>query len=233
MIFRRLASRRASRGKPAPPPVEVRADDAMPADETALIAALRRGDEVAFMTLVERYHPSLIRLAQLYVKDRTVAEEVAQEAWLGVLKGLDTFEGRSSLKTWIFRIVTNIAKTRGQREGRSVAFSTLGDAGAESDGPAVDPDRFQPAGHWITPPPDWGEAPEERILRREARDQIQAAIAALPPNQREVITLRDVEGWPAAEVCNALGISETNQRVLLHRARSRVRRTVEEYFAGA
>jgi RNA polymerase sigma-70 factor (ECF subfamily) len=233
MVFRRLIGRRASRGKPTPTPGELRAADDQAADESELLAALRRGDEAAFMTLVERYHPSLVRLAQLYVKDRTVAEEVAQEAWLGVLKGLDNFEGRSSLKTWLFRIVTNIAKTRGQREGRSVAFSTLGDASAESDAPAVDPDRFHPDGHWLTPPRDWGEAPEERILRREARDQIQAAIAALPPNQREVITLRDVEGWPSAEVCNALGISETNQRVLLHRARSRVRRAVEEYFASA
>jgi RNA polymerase sigma-70 factor (ECF subfamily) len=206
-------------------------------DEAALLAALRHGDEAAFVTLIERYHPSLVRLALLYVPDRTIAEEVAQETWLGVLKGLENFEGRSSLKTWLFRILTNIAKTRGQREARSIPFSTLWDANAEPDTPAVPPDRFHPDGrlaqHWLTPPRDWDEAPEERILRHEARERIQAAIAALPPNQREVITLRDVEGWPAPEVCNALGISETNQRVLLHRARSRVRRAVADYFAGA
>jgi RNA polymerase sigma-70 factor (ECF subfamily) len=233
MVFRRLTGRRASREKPTPPPGEVHATSVSANDEAELLADLRRGDEDAFMTLVERYHPSLVRLAQLYVRDRAVAEEVAQEAWLGVLKGLDNFEGRSSLKTWLFRIVTNIAKTRGQREGRSVAFSTLGDTTAASAEPAVDPDRFHADGLWITPPRDWSEALEERLLRHEARDQIEAAITALPPRQREVITLRDIEGWPSADVCNALGISETNQRVLLHRARSRVRRAVEAYFASA
>lgn len=216
------------------------ADNVIPppaTDEAALLAALRRGDEAAFVTLIERYHPSLVRLAMLYVPDRTTAEEVAQETWLGVLKGLANFEGRSSLKTWLFRILTNIAKTRGQREARSIPFSTLWDADAEPEAPAVPPDRFQGDGrlaqHWLTPPRDWDEAPEERILRGEARAQIESAIAALPPNQREVITLRDIEGWSSPEVCNALGISETNQRVLLHRARSRVRRAVEDYFAGA
>lgn len=217
----------------APPPASPQGD----ADEAALLAALRRGDESAFAALIERYHPALVRLALLYVPSRAVAEDVAQETWLGVLKGLPTFEGRSSLKTWLFRILTNIAKTRGQREGRSIPFSTLGGGDGEAGGPSVDPDRFYQegphAGEWRTPPGDWGEAPEEHILAGEARAQIEAAIAGLPPTQREVITLRDIEGWSSAEVRNALGLSETNQRVLLHRARSRVRRAVEGYFATA
>ncbi len=205
-------------------------------DEFGLVEALRQRDEAAFMALVEQYHPSLVRLATVYVRDPAVAEEVAQETWLGVLQGIDRFEGRSSLKTWIFRILTNRAKTRGQREGRSIPFSAIRDPGAEPAEPSVDPDRFLPSehphwpNHWVSPPTDWSEIPEERLLAQETRAVIQSAVEALPPSQRAVITLRDIEGWTSKEACNVLGISETNQRVLLHRARSRVRRALEQYF---
>jgi RNA polymerase sigma-70 factor (ECF subfamily) len=163
------------------------------------------------------------------VGSRAVAEEVVQEAWVGVLKGIGSFEGRSTLKTWIFRILTNIAKTRGQREGRTIPFSAL----AADDEPAVDPDRFQgpedrSPGHWASPPRGWG--PEERLLGSETREVIDAAIAELPPSQAIVITMRDVDGFTSEETCNALDISETNQRVLLHRARSKVRQALEDYL---
>jgi RNA polymerase sigma-70 factor (ECF subfamily) len=202
-----------------------------------LVEALRRHDERAFSSLVDRYHGSLVRLAQMYVPDRAVAEEVVQETWIGVIKGLERFEGRSSLKTWIFRILTNVAKTRGRRESRSIPFSSLQNTGEGFDEPAVDPDRFLPDDHprwphhWATPPDSWTAIPEERFLSRETLSHVREAIGALPPNQRKVITLRDVDGWSSEEVCNALGISETNQRVLLHRARSKVRRVLERYFA--
>ena len=206
------------------------------AEDAGLVAALRRGDEAAFMWVVERYHPTLLRLALTYVSDRAVAEEVVQDTWLGVLHGLDGFAGRSSLKTWIVRILINTAKTRAQREARSVPFSSLPDPEADSGEPAVDPERFRPPdaaewpGHWISFPRNWDEIPEDRLLSREALAQIEQAIQALPANQRAVIRLRDVEGWTSEEACNILGISETNQRVLLHRARSRVRRALERYF---
>ena len=205
-------------------------------DEAHLVEALRRGDEAAFVTLLERYHGALVRLATVYVGDRVVAEEVAQETWLGVLQGLDRFEARSSLKTWIFHILTNRAKTRAQREGRSVPFSALWDPDTAPAEPAVEPERFLPADHsrwprhWASRPRRWDDTPEERLLARETGAYLQQAIAALPPSQREVLTLRDVEGWTSAEVCNVLGISETNQRVLLHRARSKVRRALERYL---
>ncbi|HEX5504889.1 MAG TPA: RNA polymerase sigma factor, partial [Thermomicrobiales bacterium] len=153
------------------------------------------------------------------------------------LRGLDRFEARSSLKTWLYRILTNRAKTRARRDGRTVPFAALGDPAAEGDEPAVDPGRFLPADHprwphhWASPPRRWVELPEEQSLARETRDCLEAAIAALPAGQRTVLTLRDVEGWTATEVCNTLAISETNQRVLLHRARSKVRRALERYFA--
>jgi RNA polymerase sigma-70 factor (ECF subfamily) len=199
--------------------------------ERRLIDGLREGDESAFVTLMRDYGPMMLRVALMYVSTRAVAEEVVQEAWIGVLNGIGRFEGRSSLKTWIFRILTNTAKTRAQREGRSVPFSAL--ASAETDGDAVDPERFlgdgeRFAGHWGAPPRRWG--PEERLVSAEAQEVIDAAIAKLPPAQAAVITMRDVEGLDAEEVCNALDLSETNQRVLLHRARSKVRQALEEYM---
>jgi RNA polymerase sigma-70 factor (ECF subfamily) len=198
-----------------------------------LVAALRAGDEEAFRTLVRDWHSSLLRVAQIFVPSRAVAEEVVQEAWLRVLGALDKFEGRSSLKTWVFRILVNTAKTRAQREGRSLPFSALHDPARVPEA-AVDPDRFRPEdderfpGHWSVPP---RELPEERLLAAETRERIAAAIEALPPTQRAVISLRDVAGWSSDEVCNALDLSEVNQRVLLHRARARVRQELEDYLA--
>lgn len=207
------------------------------ADDLRLVAALRRGDEAAFAELLDRHHTALIRLAMVYVADRSVAEEIVQETWLGVFRGIDQFAGRSSLKTWIFRILTNQAKRRGVRERRSIPFSAQSDFGTDTEPsePAVEPDRFYPAahqwaGHWAIPPQNWGEAPEARLLARETLAHIDQAIAALPPRQRQVIVLRDVEEWTAGEVCHTLGLSETNQRQLLHRARSRVRRTLASYL---
>ena len=204
-------------------------------DELALVEALRRREEAAFVQLVESYGASLLRLAQTFVRTRAVAEEVVQETWLGVLKGIDRFEGRSSLRTWIFRIVTNIAKTRAVREGRSAPFSDL--ESETEEGPLLDPSRFVGAGkpwegHWRSFPGPWGE-PEERLLASEARGVIETAIEALPPGQRAVVTLRDVEGLSSEETCNGLEISETNQRVLLHRARTKVRLALETYLTEA
>lgn len=203
-------------------------------DDNRLVAALRRGDEAAFAGLIERLQSSLIRIAMLYVADRETAEEVVQETWLGVLRGIDQFEGRSSLRTWIVRILTNRAKRRGQREKRSVPFSRAWTAG-EDDEPAVPASRFEPpgrrwAGHWMAPPSDWAALPEEMVLAQEVRATVERAIAALPPAQREVITLRDIEGWPAVEVCQVLQVTEANQRVLLHRARAKVRQALERHF---
>jgi RNA polymerase sigma-70 factor (ECF subfamily) len=185
--------------------------------------------------LVEEHGAAMLRVAQMYVRSRAVAEEVVQEAWLGVLTGIERFEGRSSLRTWIFRIVTNVAKTRGVRETRSIPFSALVED--EGEGPSVPAERFRPPGdrwatHWAVPPEDWA-VPEERLLDAETRMVIAEAIAALPPAQRHVIGLRDVEGWSAEEVRNVLELSETNQRVLLHRARTRVRQALDDYLRGA
>ena len=203
------------------------------AAEAELLVALRDGQESAFVALVQDYHSSIVRVARMYVSNRATAEEVAQETWLAVLNGLDRFEGRSSLKTWIFRIVANIARTRATRDARSLPFSSLGDDAIE---PAVDADRFAPAGerwagHWKSYPERWDTLPEERLVGNETRSWIERAIESLPPMQRHVITLRDVEGCSSEEVCSALEISETNQRVLLHRARSKVRRALEGYLA--
>ena len=191
-----------------------------------LVERLRSGDEAAFSELIDMYHASMLRLARSFVSDRAVAEEVVQEAWLGVIRGIARFEGRSSLKTWIFRILTNTAKKRGARERRTVPFSALIAPGDDDDG-VVDADRFLPAGHlwaghWAAGPSSWGPAPEERLLASETRQVIEAAIESLPDSQRQVITMRDVEDWSAEEVCEALEITEVNQRVLLHRARAKV-----------
>jgi len=202
--------------------------------DAELIAALRDGDEQAFGELVDRLHPSLVRIARLYVSSQAVAEEVAQETWLGVLNGLDGFEERSSLKTWIFRILANIAKTRGAREARTVPFSSV--AGDDGEPHAVDPGRFIPADaeraprHWAIPPAVWSTEPDERLLAGEVRELILRTIDGLPPNQRACIVMRDVEGWESEDVRNELGVGDTNQRVLLHRARSKVRQALEDYF---
>jgi RNA polymerase sigma-70 factor (ECF subfamily) len=199
-----------------------------PSPEERELAALRAGDEAAFLALVNRHGGAMLRVATVYVRSRAIAEEVVQEAWLGVLKGLHAFEGRSSLKSWIFSILVNCAKTRGAREARSVPMSALE---AEDDAsPAVSPDRFRDEadrwpGHWSQPPQPW---PDERVASNELVALVGEALATLPDAQRTVMTLRDVEGIDSSEVCALLGVSEVNQRVLLHRARSKVRAFVED-----
>jgi RNA polymerase sigma-70 factor (ECF subfamily) len=205
------------------------------ANDAELVQALRDGDEDAFRSLVDEHSASLLRVAISYVGSRAVAEEVLQETWLGVLKGLDGFEGRSSLRTWIFRILSNTAKTRAVRESRATPFSSVVGTEADAQGAAVDPDRFLPLdhdsepGHWALAPRRW-DTPEQGLLSREVRDVILAAIETLPASQRVVVTLRDIEGCPAHEVCEAIDVSEGNQRVLLHRGRSKVRAALERYF---
>jgi RNA polymerase sigma-70 factor (ECF subfamily) len=199
------------------------------ADDRAVVASLCNGDERAFERLVERYQRSLVRVALMYVDDRAIAEEVAQETWIAVLEGIERFEGRSSLQTWILTIVANRAKTRAGRERRQLPISAL----AGDDEPEVPLDRFLPPDDphrplgWAAPPRAW---PEERLLSGEVVERVREAIALLPPAQQAVIGLRDVEGLSAEEVVAALDISAGNERVLLHRARSRVRRALEEYF---
>jgi RNA polymerase sigma-70 factor (ECF subfamily) len=201
------------------------------AEDLTLAGRLLSGDEDAFTALVTRYHGALLRLALTFTSNRAVAEEVVQETWLAVLTGLPGFEGRSALKSWIFAILANRAKTRAVREKRSIPFSDLA-APPGDDEPAVDPDRFTPRGAWLAPPAGWHDlTPEHSLLQRETIDLIQRTVEALPPNQRAVITLRDFEGLDAADACNILGLSETNQRVLLHRARSRVRSALERHLS--
>ena len=202
------------------------------ASEAERLDALRAGEEEAFAALVREYHASLVRVARMYVSTLAAAEEVAQETWLAVLNGLSRFEGRSSLKTWIFRILTNIAKTRAVRDGRTLPFSALQDPARVPEA-AVDADRFLDPehprwpGHWALKPEPW---PEEALVAGETRERLAEAIEALPATQRAVISLRDIEGWTSEEVRNALDLSETNQRVLLHRARSKVRAALESYL---
>jgi RNA polymerase sigma-70 factor (ECF subfamily) len=201
-----------------------------------LLAALRGGDADAFARLVDRHSPAMIRVAMAYVPTRAAAEEAVQETWIGVIRGIGGFEGRASLKTWIFRILTNVAMRSGARERRSVPFSALAQS-EDSGEPTVDPDRFLPfdhacfAGHWVVMPARW-PTPEEGLLAGETREVIAAAIADLPVAQRTVIALRDIEGWTSEEVCEALEISAGNQRILLHRARSRVRNAIESYYGA-
>jgi RNA polymerase sigma-70 factor (ECF subfamily) len=195
-------------------------------DDDELLGRLRAGDEDAFMEIVMRYSPLMRRIALGYVRSPAVADEVVQEAWLGVLTGLGRFEGRASLKTWILRIVINQARTRAAREARSLPFSALARE-EEDDGPAVDPSRFGPDGGWKSLPDDWRTLPEERLLAAETLAVVHKAADALPPRQREVFLLRDVEGWEPAEVAAALELSAGNERVLLHRARAKVRAALE------
>jgi RNA polymerase sigma-70 factor, ECF subfamily len=198
--------------------------------EADLIARLRAGDEEAFERLVARLYGTMLTVARTYVKDRAVAEEVVQDTWLAVINGLDRFEGRSSLKTWILSILVNQAKTRGTREARTVPFATL-----EDDAPAVDPERFrgpheQFTGGWRAFPANWNAA--TIVEDRETLRVAMRAIAELPLTQQTVIRMRDVEGYSSEEVCAVLDVSEANQRVLLHRARSRVRAALERHLDG-
>lgn len=189
------------------------------------IAALKAGDEQVFADLVRRYQPMMLRVARMYVKTQSAAEEVVQETWLGVIRGLDRFEGRSSLKTWIFRILINQAKTRGVRDQRSTPFSSLGDA---DGGPAVDPSAFGADGWWNAHPGAWSDLPEERLFGKETIAAVRDAIAELPERQQEVIVMRDLLGLDGDEVAEALGLTAGNQRVLLHRARAKVRAALEK-----
>jgi RNA polymerase sigma-70 factor (ECF subfamily) len=209
----------------------------MSADDMRVLDALKKGDEAVFMELVERHRAAMLQVALSYTPSGAVAEEVVQETWLAVLEGLDRFEGRSSLKTWIFRILMNIAKRHGGREGRSVGLSTVG---LEDDAPAtgVELTRFHDQaglhpGDWRSYPSSWQDIPEERLVSRETMAEVRRAIESLPVTQRQVITLRDVNGMTADEACNVLNVSEVNQRVLLHRARSKVRSALERYFGGS
>lgn len=201
--------------------------------EHELVAALRQGSESAFAELVDRFGGSMLRAARMRMPSAALAEEVVQETWLRVLQGLPSFEGRSSLRTWIFVILGNCARRRAQQERRSVPFTSLG---GEDFAPAVAPEHFFPADHprwprcWTTLVDGWADVPDTRLLSLEIRDVIRRGLAALPHGQREVMTLRDVEGWSADEVCSYLGLSPENQRVLLHRARARVRATLSAYL---
>ena len=204
-------------------------------DDLRLVERLRSGDEEVFTDLVNRYHGSLVRLASMHVSDRSIAEEVVQDTWMAVLEGLDRFEGRSSLKTWIFSILSNKAKTRGVRESRSIPASSLVRDEEEADEPAMDPSRWRQSGYWkdywTEYPQSWDEGtPEKALLDKEGAMLLTQAIEALPPRLKQIIVLRDIEGLEPQEVCAILSLSDANQRVLLHRARARVRTMLEGYM---
>jgi RNA polymerase sigma-70 factor, ECF subfamily len=189
-----------------------------------LLLRLRSGDERAFVSLVQRYQEQMLRLATSFVPNQAVAEEVVQDTWLALLRGLDRFEGRSSLKTWLFSILVNQARTTGTKEHRSVPVP--------DPEPAVDPARFDAAGSWADPPEHWVEAAEGRLEAGKLADRLRALIDELPARQRQVVLLRDVDELSSEEVCSVLAISDGNQRVLLHRGRSRLRQLFEDEFRG-
>jgi RNA polymerase sigma-70 factor, ECF subfamily len=195
------------------------------------LEAIRAGDEIAFEAIITRYHGPLMRLAMAYVRDHGVAEDVVQETWLTCLKTLDRFEGRSTLKTWVFGILMNVARSRRRKESRVLPFASLFKRDdSDSRGPTVDQQRFGSNGLWSSPPDSWTNLPESRVLNQEVVGRVRVAIEALPEKLREVVILRDVAGLESEEVCGLLGISAANQRVRLHRGRAGVRRMVEEYL---
>jgi RNA polymerase sigma-70 factor, ECF subfamily len=193
--------------------------------DALLLARLRAGDEQAFMLLVSRYRTAMLRLAAAYVPSQAVAEEVVQDAWLGFLRGLNRFEGRSSVRTWLFRILVNRARTAGSRERRSTAVADLT--------ATVDSARFDASGGWASPPQPWTDLVEDRIVAQQMTDALAMAMGDLPDRQRAVVTLRDIDGLSSGEVCSVLEITEANQRVLLHRGRSRLRQLLESEFGRA
>jgi RNA polymerase sigma-70 factor, ECF subfamily len=216
-----------------PEPATAPAPAALSDEQT--VAALRAGDERTFRDLFARSYAMMKRVARTYVASDAVAEEVVQETWIAVVAGIERFEGRSALGTWIFSILTNQAKSHSTREKRAVPFSSI--APSDANEPTVDPDRFQKddeawPGHWATPPRPW-QKPERRLLSLEARERLKAALAQLPERQRLIVGLRDIEGRSGEEVCECLGLSQENQRVLLHRGRSRLRAVLEEYVDAA
>ena len=198
--------------------------------EKGFIEALRAGNEQAFEVLLDRLSPSMLGVARSILSDREMAEEVVQETWLAAIQGLERFEGRSSLKTWIFSILTNVARTRAKRERRMVVFSSLGEIESPADKLAAAAERFSDDRHaWMSPPRRRRQTPEDRLLSREAVTMIRKALQSMPPRQAEVVTLRDIEGWSAEEVRQALGLTEANQKVLLYRGRTKVRNALEHY----
>ncbi|AZM89909.1 MULTISPECIES: RNA polymerase sigma factor [Streptomyces] len=208
----------------------------LPTDEV-LVQRLRSGDEETFALVLDSWSGGMLRLAMSFVSTRDSAEEAVQDTWLAVIRGIDGFEGRASLKTWVYRILVNTAKARGTKESRTVPFASL--LPQEEEGPTVDAERFRApgeryAGHWVAgqEPRPW-DIPEDHVLRGEVREVIAAAIDELPPRLRTVITLRDVAGYGSDEVCALLEISPGNQRVLLHRGRALLRRKLEAYLSGA
>ncbi len=220
-----------TQGQPAAGAVDVAS-----AEEIRLVEALRRGDEEVFVSLVRQYGTLMRRVASFYVKDAAVVDEVVQETWLGVVTGIERFEGRSSFKTWLFRVLANVARNRAVKESRSVPFSSLAGNELDAEEPAVDADRFLPAddrwaGHWASAPRRFDEMPEASLESGETLRVARLAIEALPEVQRVVITMRDLVGFTPEEVCEALEISDGNQRVMLHRARTHVRKALERHFA--
>jgi RNA polymerase sigma-70 factor (ECF subfamily) len=195
--------------------------------EARLVSRLREGDEAAFRELVRSMHRALARVALAFVGTPEAAEEVVQETWLVVVSDIDRFEGRASLRTWIGAILVNRAKTRGARDKRTIPFSALG-LGAPDETDPVEPERFSAGGFWTAPPKSWD--PEDLALRKEACEVIERTLAELPPAQRTIVNLRDLEGWSSEEVCNVLDVTETNQRVLLHRGRMRLRAALEGHY---
>lgn len=198
------------------------------AQDLAVVAAIRAGDEAAFLALVEANHAGFVRLARLWCGDAVNAEDVVQETWMAALGELERYEGRASLKTWLCAILHNLARGKRRVEARTVPMSALGD----EDEPAVDPARFRAAGdrwegHWATPPVPW---PEASLVRAELRVQLERAIASLPGLQRDVVVLCDIEGLSGEEAAEVLGTSEANQRVLLHRARAKLRTALEKLY---
>jgi RNA polymerase sigma-70 factor, ECF subfamily len=200
------------------------------ATEADLVRGLQARDEAAFRELIRRFHPHVVSVARMHVSTQASAEEVAQETWIGVLKGIDRFEGRSSLKTWLFRIASNRAKTRGLSERRATPFSSAGYGG--DDGPAFDPDLFDSMGTWRAKPSEWGIEPSTLASGSETLRFVGETLLSLPDQQREVVMLRDQQGMTSAEVCDALGITEANQRVLLHRGRHKLRVALDAHFAA-
>jgi RNA polymerase sigma-70 factor, ECF subfamily len=189
-----------------------------------MIARLRAGDEAAFIMLAEKYQATMLAVAMTHVRSTAVAEEVVQDAWVGVLRGIDRFERRSTFRTWLFRIVTNRAISAAGRERRSVPVDDIQ--------PAVDRSRFDLAGNWTVPPEPWADQVDDKLVAAKMADRVLAALEDLPPQQRHVVTLRDVQGLSSEEVCHVLAISEANQRVLLHRGRSKLRGVIESEFGG-
>jgi RNA polymerase sigma-70 factor (ECF subfamily) len=205
--------------------------------DEALVDRLRSGDEAALEALVERHHRPLLRHARLRVADPDAAEDVVQETWIAALRGLAAFEGRSTFRTWLFRIAEKRAISRVRRDARSVPFARLASDALDDGGPSVDPDRFVAdgrawAGHWAIAPEAWAPDAAEQLVARETLAVLGAAIAELPPVQQVVVTMRDVEGWSSEDVCAALDITPGNQRVLLHRARARLREVLDRHLRG-